>query len=122
MKKTYILGLLLLCMMLLCGFTTPKEINRTTKELFPRDNHMVDEAYVHLEKGNAYHLSRNCDTEKILLGIDYKEFTKMSEYEAVYRGFFKCPDCEDLRKIDQYEIETIIEEAIYDTLIELFGS
>lgn len=126
MKKAICMAILVACVLFLSGFGFFKDdVNRTQNALFPRDVLGVEEAYVHLEKGYAYHTFQFCDTEESLLGLKWDGLTEMTEYEAIYRGFFKCPDCASLRTLDQYDIETIIEEtveeAVANTLIDIFS-
>ena len=129
MKRAICVLLFALCFIFLSGFSSAglfgDKINRTANPLFPRDSRFIEKAYVHLEKGYAYHISKHCDTEEQLLGLKWDALTEMSEYEAIYRGFFKCPDCAALRTLDKYDIETIIEDtvesAIANTLIEIFS-
>ena len=129
MKKTVCIIFLLICLLIFSGFSGTNlfgsKVNRSSEALFPREKPLLEEAYVHIEKGYAYHTSRYCDTEKTLLGLDIAEYTKMTEYEAIYRGFFECPDCKRRHEIDSHEIEKIIENtvesSIIDTLVDLFG-
>ncbi len=129
MKKVFCILLIMLCFVFLTGFSGislfSDKVNRTQEALFPRGILRIENAYVHLEKGYAYHFYQSCDAEELLLNLGWREMTEMSEYEAIYRGFFKCPDCARVRDISQTDIETIIqntvEEAIVDTLLDLFS-
>lgn len=71
----------------------------------------VNKVYLNIEKSNVYHNSKHCRTEEILIGVKYDSFIKMTEYEAVLRGFKECPDCRhDLEYGDLVDIENAVQE------------
>lgn len=96
MKKATFILLLVGCLFLLSGFSFGNDgIDRSETIKFPNATARVDQVYVCLKSGYAYHNSNTCSTEKELLGIDRKSFVEITEYEAIMRGFFECPDCSD---------------------------
>ena len=69
--------------------------DRSPQLKYPSSGLIVDSVYVYLSKGYAYHNSRTCRTEPQLLGVNKDSAISMTEYEAILRGFFECPDCTD---------------------------
>ena len=71
----------------------------------------VSMVYVNTKKGNVFHSDSFCKLEEYLLGIDRNSFTEMSEYEAILRGFKRCPDCyKYATSSDVYGIEYSIQD------------
>lgn len=81
----------------------------------PRD---VKTVYVNIAKGNVFHKRKSCRTETSILGIDKNSYSEISEYEAILRGFERCPDCyEYATSSDVYGIEYSLQD-IEDALKE----
>lgn len=71
----------------------------------------VSMVYVNTKKGNVFHSDSFCRLEEYLLGIDHNSFTEMSEYEAILRGFERCPECyKYATSSDVYGIEYSIQD------------
>lgn len=74
----------------------------------------VNVVYINVKKGNVFHESKRCRLEESLLGINKDSFIEISEYEAILRGFERCPSCyeyatsRDVSSIE-YEIDDIID-------------
>ena len=94
-----------------------QKIDRSTPLMYPVNNigSKVDKVYVLLEKGYAYHNYHSCDTENKLLGTSRKSFVEMTEYEAILRGFFECPDCTDRAE----DIDVLYVDDIKDTVDDI---
>lgn len=74
----------------------------------PRD---VKTVYVNISKGNVFHKRKSCRTETSILGIEKNSYSEISEYEAILRGFDRCPDCyEYATSSDVYGIEYSIQD------------
>ena len=108
----------LLCVIsILYGSSAVADILRTKEILFPNfSGHKLSTVKVHLEYGYAYHYTdyfNRCRTELVLLGINSNEYTEISEYEAILRGFICCPDCEANKTWDTLKsIASSIESSI----------
>ena len=69
----------------------PDGVNRSTTWHYGTDLNNKYIVYVDFESGFAYHDFYRCyETSKIK---EENLTTKMSEYEAIQRGFFPCPYC-----------------------------
>ena len=96
MKKILFIAVILLCLLFLPGFSfmNTDTVDRSPAIKYDPQKYLgIETAFVCLEKGNAYHNSNFCDAEKKLLGLTNSDFQKITEYEAIMRGFFECPDC-----------------------------
>ena len=69
----------------------PDGVNRSTYWGYGTDLRPFDLVYVDFEKGYAYHDFYRCDETSSIKTENPQ--TKMSEYEAIRRGFFPCPYC-----------------------------
>ena len=121
MKKVLFVIILLSSFIIFSGFTfnIGDTVDRSMPIKYPNIPRNADTVYVFMEKGYAYHNSRNCNTESELLGLNKKEYLEILEYEARLRGFFECPDCTDrAERLDVYYIDDIYEKIddIYDAL------
>lgn len=96
-KKFLIFACFLSAFFLLSGFSFSfgKGIDRS-EQLKYKVSRMVNVVYVNLQHGNVYHAWEWCNVEEELLGI--KSFIEITEYEAVLRGFIRCPDCMEIAK------------------------
>lgn len=97
----------------------PDGVNRNQGLIYRDYPARMDEVKIHIRYGHAYHTQYGTchEIEAEMLGINPKNYVVMTEYEAIQRGFFKCPDCLDSSRA----IETTVEDAIVDTLTDLFG-
>lgn len=119
MKKVFISFLLVSSFFLLSGFSfTTDKVDRSLPLKYPEKARNANSVIVYLEKGYAYHNNTLCKTEVELLGVTKEEQTRMTEYEALVRGFFECPDCtENAEKVDV----TFIED-IYDMVLSIYNA
>lgn len=122
MKRVFILFLLLISFFIMSGFSfVTDKVDRSLPLKYPEKARNANSVIVYLEKGYAYHNSTLCKTEEELLKVRKEEQTRMTEYEALVRGFFECPDCtEDAEKVDVTFIDDIYDMvlSIYNALFE----
>ena len=71
------------------------QIDRSSTLKYPisKRSFDVNTVYINLKKGNVFHESKRCRLEESLLGISKDSFIEISEYEAILRGFERCPSC-----------------------------
>lgn len=84
----------------------------------------VNSVYLNLKKGHVFHAQDRCNVERELLGIDNGSYIEMSEYEAILRGFERCPNCyEYALSSDVISIEYSVDriESTLDDLVEALG-
>lgn len=90
------------------ALAAPK-IDRSKSILYPISGaSLMNTVFVSIESGYAYHHSKRCTTETKILRLSKEDFTEITEYEALLRGYFECPDCsDDLKYYDVDEIDSI---------------
>lgn len=124
MKKILLVCVLLVSMFFLQGFsfidTDPLDRSPTLR-FDPQKYFGIDTVYVCLSKGNAYHNYNFCDTEQQLLGLSNKDFQIITEYEAILRGFFECPDCSSRAEYSDVSMLDDIESTVDDIDENLCG-
>ena len=113
-KKILIFACFLSAFFLLSGFSFSfgKGIDRS-EQLKYKVSRRVNVVYVNLQHGNVYHDSKFCNVEEELLGIS--SFIEITEYEAVLRGFLRCPDCMAIAEQSTlYNVSDTVDKIYYN--------
>lgn len=124
MKKTITIIFLFFAFVLFSGFSLSFGNNIDRSEpLKYKVSRRVNTVYLNLKKGNVYHTSDFCLVEEELLGLSRKSFIEITEYEAVLRGFVKCPDCYNY-KSKLYDIQHTVDniESTVDDIYKILDN
>lgn len=125
MKRFLLILISIFCFVFLSGFAFSFSggIDRSENLKYPMPKHgFVTTVFLNLKHGNVYHERIRCDVEEILLGLDADDNIEMTKYEAVLRGFTKCPECTDLTDSSLYNIESTLGsiEQVVDIIYEYY--